>query len=78
MRIEHKYRLPKTPSHSLNSSDLIGITRNDNETFRVGLRCIQHHLDSHVDIGSFFLESHDTQKTISWHFAILALRFVDG
>ena len=50
LRVEHHHGLLEPPSCSLYRADLIGIARDDNKTFDIGLRGINHHLDGKVNV----------------------------
>jgi len=50
LRVEYHHGLLEPPSCSLYRTDLIGIARNDNKAFDIGLRGINHHFDGKVDV----------------------------
>ena len=75
MRIEHNHRLAKTPSSRLYRPYLIRVTSDDNKTFNIRLRRINHHFYGEVYVRPLFFQSHNPHQSILRNITLLALRF---
>ena len=65
MRIEHKNLFPKLVAQGFNCANLIRVSSNEHETFRISSSRINHGRDCNIDIRPLFFKFHNSRHSIS-------------